>query len=424
MIRNKISYNLTDTDHNKGEINMKVNIKIGRTTRETKTAGKLGEDIKTLVDDVLENEYDGRITCARDLFKADTKTLLDIADNTNVLSEEEQVEEDLKNLDLSEYENIDCIDILKNIENGEYDVIGFSTKANYAITRPNLTAQGVKDCLHGLNEELEYVPREHIVAKMVEDIQEKTTEKFNKVNTILNVVNWIETDEMQGISADFPVYTTEGVEAPAEGETSKPILNTAVTLNISEYVAGTLISDLSLLNTPREEIIDTISSMFSNQTLGRLESDVTSLFNDFSKVEKISGQNNMSLDLWFNAIAHLLDRGVHRENIVAVLSPHNLYGPDGLRARLPEGSFAAPTEEDIKNGFVGSVAGVPILTSASFVDDGTPAVMFDKTRAIGLATKGFNLIGHERNESKRGEELVNVSRWKAGMLIEELGIQL
>lgn len=271
---------------------------------------------------------------------------------------------------------------------------------------------------------------------LVEEIKAETIFQFNQNATILQCINWLDTEGQPGITAEFPVYSNiaaSDVNQPSEGTdltTNKQIDNADVSAKVAENVIKATITDLSQMGT-RANVVDDISAMFANSLLAQLESEIVTLYAGFDSttVSGISAANAMSLDTWFGAIAALKSAGANVGDLCAVLSPQQYYGSNGLRGLLSDNSSSAGTnsqsERFLNQGFTDVVSGIPIYVSNQITETTSASGgIYEKKRALGLHTKGLVSIEPQRDASLRGVELVAVGRWKAVELIDTLGVEM
>lgn len=275
------------------------------------------------------------------------------------------------------------------------------------------------------------------VAGLIEEVQAEAIFKFNQHAGILTAVNWVDIENEQAKAVDFPIYnavTSSDVAETAEGtdvSTNKQITNTATTITVVENVIMSTLSDLSVMSANRNLVGD-ISSMFADGMLAKLENDVVTLFAGFdtTTVSGMDGSIALGLDQWFAAIAGLKAAGANVRDLVAVLSPLQYWGANGLRGALSDtGASVAGTnmlsEEFLAAGFVDVVAGVPVLISNEITETTTASgAMFEKSRAIGLVTKGLINIEIERDASLRGFQMVGTGRFNAAELTDTFGVEL
>ncbi len=240
-------------------------------------------------------------------------------------------------------------------------------------------------------------------------------------------------------AVDFPIYTplaassvTEGTEG-TDFSTVTTITNTAVTLTVVEYLEMAVLTDKAVrASSAHDNLVSTSALKLGNNQAAALEKHVVSLFSGFNTttVSGMDGTDQISLTAWFNAIEALVSAGSDRDDLVAVISPKQFWGPKSIRSSLTDGVFAGEdslSEEFQQNGFVGKIAGVPVFISKQIVQSGSTAsgAMYDAKQCLGLAVMGPLLdIKTERNESLRGEEMISISLHKAGVLIESLGVEL
>ena len=274
------------------------------------------------------------------------------------------------------------------------------------------------------------------VAGLIQAVIAQANARFhNNAAGMLATMNWIDSNTT---SVDFPIYAqfaVSDVTATAEGtdfSTVTTVSAPATTLTIAENVQMVILSDTSVRAAGmNDNLVATTSAKLANNLSGALEKEVVTLFAGFdtTTVSGVDVGSALTLDNWFDAIAALVSAGADQNDLVAVLSPKQYYGTNGIRSELTDVNSGGPgtvAEELLQKGFVGTIAGIPVLVSNQIDQSGASASggMYDSTQALGLASMGLFGIETQRDASLRGEEVVATGRWKAGLLLEALGVEL
>ena len=270
------------------------------------------------------------------------------------------------------------------------------------------------------------------IAGLIDDIQSEVIYLLNAEAGILDVVRHIDTEGTPGTTLDFPKFgtvTSSDVATATEGvdhTTNKQVTNAAVPAAIEEHVVMSTVTDLAMLGS-RNDLVDSISKLFKNAMLAKLESSIVSLFSGFSQTVAGAGVT-MSLQDWYSAMQKVKAAGGSVRNLAAVISPKQFWGAKGLHPLIstPATSNNILSEELLAKGFVNNPFGMKLLVSNEINEDvaaggDAAGAIFDMS-AIGLHTKGIFNLAAERNESLRGFELVGVGRWKAVELIDTYGV--
>jgi len=188
------------------------------------------------------------------------------------------------------------------------------------------------------------------------------------------------------------------------------------------------VSDLSMLGS-RSDLVDSISKLFKNAMLAKLEDSIVSLFAGFSQTVAGAGVT-MTLQHWYDAMQKIKAAGGSVKNLAAVISPKQFWGAKGLHSLVstPATSNNVLSEELLAKGFINNPFGIKCLVSNEIDENvaaggDAAAAIFDMS-AIGLHTKGIFNLAFERNESLRGFELVGVGRWRAVELIDTYGVYM
>jgi hypothetical protein len=172
----------------------------------------------------------------------------------------------------------------------------------------------------------------------------------------------------------------------ADDFTSNALTDTSVTMNVGLYAARTILRDLGGIDPM------VVGNQLGKSVAKKFDQDVTALFDDFTTHTAIagSGTNNLlKVNDIFKAAATLRGAGVMGP-LKGVFHPEQVYA---LLTELTGSSFAASDaqNEAMRNGYVGTIAGVEMYQSAYItVDEAAPdhlwnGIVFEKdAMAIGI----------------------------------------
>jgi N4-gp56 family major capsid protein len=220
----------------------------------------------------------------------------------------------------------------------------------------------------------------------------------------------------------YPAITaadlTEGT-APSDTDVS----TSSVTVTCAEVGNTVLLTDLAAMGAgnPAEEL----GTVLGNAIATKIDSDLIALFSGFSTGLGAAGAEITVADL-FKAAATLRAAKV-TGSMAAVVHPFQAYQ---LKAGLTN-TFANPNGGDLqneamRNGYVGSIAGIDVYESANVSidgsDDAVAGVFAPEALAIAIK-RDFNLET-QRNATRRGTEMVATAIYGVAELDDSYGVKI
>ena len=235
-----------------------------------------------------------------------------------------------------------------------------------------------------------------------------------------------------GKSVEVPIYAAVSAAAVSEAsDLSNTAINpSSVTITASENGIMTTLSDLGRNASPRNVAAD-IGKLFGEAIAKKIDVDLTALFDGFSQ-EVGDGTAVLSAANVFNAVAVLRKTGVPTAEISGVFHPLNAYD---LKSGLTNTFVGRDTElsnEALRNGFVGKVAGVNIFETSNMADSSgnNPGTTGDYKGAVfhrdalGMAMMQDLKIETQRDASLRADEIVATSVYGVGELHDTYGVEM
>ena len=235
-----------------------------------------------------------------------------------------------------------------------------------------------------------------------------------------------------GKSVEVPIYAAVSAAAVSEAsDLSNTAINpSSVTITASENGIMTTLSDLGRNASPRNVAAD-IGKLFGEAIAKKIDVDLTALFDGFSQ-EVGDGTAVLSAANVFNAVAILRKTGVPTAEISGVFHPLNAYD---LKSGLTNTFVGRDTElsnEALRNGFVGKVAGVNIFETSNLADSSgnNPGTTGDykgavfHSDALGLAMMQDLKIETQRDASLRADEIVATAVYGVGELHDTYGVEM
>ena len=220
----------------------------------------------------------------------------------------------------------------------------------------------------------------------------------------------------------YPAVTagdlTEGTDMGAT-----EVSTSSVSVAVGEVGAQVVLTDLAAMGAGNPA--DELGTVLGNAIATKIDKDLIDLFSGFSGALGAAGSEITVADL-FKAAATLRANKV-TGSMAAVVHPFQAYQ---LKAGLTN-TFANPNGGDLqneamRNGYVGSIAGIDVYESANVSidasDDAVAAVFAPEALAIALKSE-FNLET-QRNATRRGTELVATAVYGVAELDDSYGVKI
>ncbi len=231
-----------------------------------------------------------------------------------------------------------------------------------------------------------------------------------------------------GKSVEVPIYPVVSAAAVDEAtDLSNTAINpTSVTITASEVGVMTTLTDLAKNSAPRNVAAD-IGKIFGNAIALKQDADLTALFDGFAT--SIGGASTaLTPALLFQSAATLKTLGLDLSECAVVIHPNIAYDLKSGLTNTFAGLSSDVSNEAMKTGYVGKIAGVDVYESAnmaikaSATGDFTGA-MFHKD-ALGLAIMEDIKIEGQRDASLRADEIVATAVYGVGELHDTYGVEL
>jgi N4-gp56 family major capsid protein len=242
---------------------------------------------------------------------------------------------------------------------------------------------------------------------------------------LMGLVTRYDIGNVAGKTIQVPKYPAISAADLTEGTdmSSTAVSTSGVTVTVGEVGAQVLLTDMAAMGAgnPAQEL----GTVLGNAIATKIDQDLIALFDGFSASLGAAAQEVTVADL-FKAAATLRAAKV-RGPIYAVVHPFHAYQ---LSANLTN-TFANPNGGDLqneamRNGFVGSIAGIDVYQSANVtVDangDAKGAVFAPEALCIAMK-RDFNLET-ERDASNRAFELNATAVYGVGELDDSYGVEM
>jgi len=233
----------------------------------------------------------------------------------------------------------------------------------------------------------------------------------------------------QGKTVSVPIYPIQTAAVITEGN---EVSDTTVSTNVADLTIGTvairtLLTDLARASAASNVVAD-LGKLFGEAIARKMDTDLTQLFYSLN-----AGQGDFSGQITaasiFAAVAKLKADAVPTEGMVCVLHPSIAYD---LKAALTttgntpftSGAFSEVSNEAMRMGYVGMLAGVPVYETSNIANNGTAGdiagAVFNRD-AFGLGMIGDISIETQRRASYLGDDIVASAYYGTGILQNNYG---
>lgn len=242
---------------------------------------------------------------------------------------------------------------------------------------------------------------------------------------MLGLVTQYEIGSQAGKTIQVPKYPAIAAADLTEGTdmTSTTVSTSSASITVGEVGAQVLLTDLAAMGAGNPA--DELGTVLGNAIATKMDTDLIALFDGFSASIGTAGAEITVADI-FKAAATLRANKVTGV-INAVVHPFQAYA---LKANLTN-TFANPNGGDLqneamRNGYVGTIAGVNIYESANVSVDGSDdakGAVF-APEALAIAMKRDFQIEPERDASNRAFELNATAVYGVGELDDSFGVEI
>ena len=211
---------------------------------------------------------------------------------------------------------------------------------------------------------------------------------------------------------------TEGTDL-----TNTALNTTSAVLTVSEVGVMATVTDLAL-RTSATNVVADAGRLMGEAIAKKMDQDLLGLFAGFS-TSLGDGTTAISAARIFEAVAKLRAQGVSGADLFAVVHPYVAYDIKSGLTNTFAGHAGDLSNEALRSGYVGTIAGVQIFESANIADTAGDSVgaVFHRD-ALGLAMMQDINIETQRDASLRATELVATAVYGAGELFDNYGIGL
>ena len=228
-----------------------------------------------------------------------------------------------------------------------------------------------------------------------------------------------------GKTIQVPKYPAIAAAGLTEGTdmSSTTVSTSSVAVTVGEVGAQVVLTDLAAMGAGNPA--DELGTVLGNAIATKIDTDLIGLFSGFSGALGAAGAEITVADL-FKAAATLRANKV-TGSMAAVVHPFQAYQ---LKANLTN-TFANPNGGDLqneamRNGYVGTIAGIDVYESANVAVDGSDdavAAVF-APEALAIAIKSDFNLEVQRDASLRANELNATAVYGVGELDDSFGVKI
>jgi len=237
-----------------------------------------------------------------------------------------------------------------------------------------------------------------------------------------------------GKIAQVPIYPTATAQDLTEGtdmagtSADQTITTTTKNITLAEVGIMTVLTDM-IRDTSEQNVIAHLGKIFGESVARKQDTDLVNLFSGFSTESGGGAGQELTVAQLFKAFAELQESNAPGP-YYGVFHPKAIYNVKSQLTNTFAGgtNFAPPETANaaMRNGFVGTIAGIQIFESSniSIDTDGDAIGAVFSPEALGIAMQNDMNMEMQRNASLRAEEVVMTSRYGVSELIDEYGVKL
>jgi hypothetical protein len=229
-----------------------------------------------------------------------------------------------------------------------------------------------------------------------------------------------------GKSVEVPIYSTVSASAVSEAsDLSNTAVNpSSVTITASEVGVMTTLTDLARNSASRNVAAD-IGRLFGEGIATKIDSDLVALFSGFSTEKGPGAGSELTVQDLFECAAELKTNKAPGP-YYGVFHPKQIFNVKKSLTNTFVGRDTELSNEAMRSGFVGNVAGIQIFETSNISVDGSDdsiGGVFSQD-ALGLAMMQDLKIETQRDASLRADEIVATAVFGVGELHDTYGVKL
>ena len=229
-----------------------------------------------------------------------------------------------------------------------------------------------------------------------------------------------------GKSVEVPIYANVSASAVNEAtDLSNTAVNpTSVTITASEVGIMTTLTDLAR-NSASRNVAGDIGRLFGEAIARKIDADLSALFTGFSTERAGGAGNELTVADVFEAVADLRTANAPAP-YYGVFHPKQIFNIKKSLTNTFVGRDTELSNEAMRTGFVGTIAGVQIFESSNISVDGSDdsiGGVFSQD-ALALAMMQDLKIESQRDASLRADEIVATAVYGVSEIHDSYGVKL
>ena len=229
-----------------------------------------------------------------------------------------------------------------------------------------------------------------------------------------------------GKSVEVPIYANVSASAVNEAtDLSNTAVNpTSVTITASEVGIMTTLTDLAR-NSASRNVAGDIGRLFGEAIARKIDADLSALFTGFSTERAGGAGNELTVADVFEAVSDLRTANAPAP-YYGVFHPKQIFNVKKSLTNTFVGRDTELSNEAMRTGFVGTIAGVQIFESSNISVDGSDdsiGGVFSQD-ALALAMMQDLKIESQRDASLRADEIVATAVYGVSEIHDSYGVKL
>lgn len=229
-----------------------------------------------------------------------------------------------------------------------------------------------------------------------------------------------------GKSVEVPIYANVSAAAVNEAtDLSNTAINpTSVSITAAEVGIMTTLTDLARNSASRNVAAD-IGRLFGEAIATKIDTDLTALFTGFSTEKGPGAGSELTVQDLFEVAAELKTNKAPGP-YYGVFHPKQIFNVKKSLTNTFVGRDTELSNEAMRSGFVGNIAGIQIFETSNISVDGSDdsiAGVFSQD-ALALAMMQDLKIESQRDASLRADEIVATAVFGVGELHDSYGVKL
>lgn len=231
-----------------------------------------------------------------------------------------------------------------------------------------------------------------------------------------------------GLTAQLPIYPTVAVSTPGDGvDLTNAAFDLTTTKTITATEKGVMVTLTDLMKeSSSEDVASAIGRQIGSALAEKVDTDIAALFSGFSNTVG-TGADEISIEDLFKAAATLRTNKVPSGPLYCVLHPKQAFQIKKLLTNAGSTinhNLSDLGNEALRNGFVGTLAGMQIFESTVISGDSAGAFVGAAFHgdALGYMVKRNLRVENQRDASARADEIVGSMAYGVSEIFDEYGV--